>query len=133
MRPLTIFLSRIIGLTTLVLGLTMILHRQSFLEMASRMAHDGPLLFLIGLITLAIGLAIVLSHKVWSGGVLPVVITLFGWIQLIRGLVFLLAPPDTLGALFENMNFEKFFPFATAITCVLGLYLTVEGFRPARS
>ncbi|HUZ92011.1 MAG TPA: hypothetical protein VMU78_08950 [Methylocella sp.] len=129
MRPLTIFLSRLIGLATLVLGLAMVLHQQSFLEMASRMAHDGPLLFVIGLITLSIGLAIVLGHNVWSGGVLPVVITLFGWIQLIRGLVFLLAPPDSLGRLFEHMDFEKFFPFAAAITLILALYLTFEGFR----
>jgi hypothetical protein len=74
----------------------------------------------------------VLSHNIWSGGSLPVVITLFGWIQLIRGLIFLLAPPDALASLFEKMNFEKFLPFVTAIAFVLGLYLTVMGFRQAR-
>jgi hypothetical protein len=129
---LTIYLSRFIGLFALVLALAMALHQQSFVEIASRMVHDGPLLFVIVLITLSIGLAIVLGHNIWSGGVLPVVITLFGWIQLIRGLVFLLAPPDSLGSLFEHMDFEKFFPFATAITLILGLYLTVMGFRRSR-
>ena len=96
MRPLTIFLSRFIGLFTLVLALALALHQASFVEIADRLVHDGPLLFITGLIVLAIGLAMVLSHNIWSGGALPVVITLFGWIQLVRGLIFLLAPPDAL-------------------------------------
>jgi hypothetical protein len=132
MRPLTIFLSQLIGLFALVLSLAMILHRQSFVEIASEMVHDRPLLFIIGLITLAIGLAMVLAHNIWSGGVLPVVITVFGWIQLIRGLVFLLAPPDALASFFEKMNFAKVFNVAFAITFVLGLYLTYMGFRRSR-
>jgi uncharacterized membrane protein len=132
MRPLTIFLSRFIGLGTLVLGLAMVLHQQSFVEIASRMLHDGPLLFVSGLITLSIGLAIVLGHNIWSGGVLPVVITLFGWIQLIRGLIFLLAPPDALASLSEHMDFEKFLPIAAAIALILGFYLTFMGFRVSR-
>jgi hypothetical protein len=88
--------------------------------------------FLIGLITLAIGLALVLAHNIWSGGVLPIVITLFGWITLIRGLIFLLASPDVLASLFEKMNFEKVTNVAIAITAVLGVYLTDMGFRPQR-
>ena len=108
MRPLTIFLSRLIGLFALVLSLAMILHREAFMAVASAMVHDPPLLFLVGMITLAIGLAMVLSHNIWSGGALPVVITMFGWIQLFRGLIVLLAPPDALAAFFDKMNFEKF-------------------------
>jgi hypothetical protein len=76
MQPLTIFLSRLIGLFAIALSLAIILHRKSFVEMASEMVRDPPLLFLVGLITLAIGLAMVLSHNIWSGGVLPIVITL---------------------------------------------------------
>jgi hypothetical protein len=71
MQPLTIFLSRLIGLFAIALSLAIILHRKSFVEMASEMVRDPPLLFLVGLITLAIGLAMVLSHNIWSGGVLP--------------------------------------------------------------
>jgi len=132
MQPLTIFLSRLIGLFAIALSLAIILHRKSFVEMASEMVRDPPLLFLVGLITLAIGLAMVLSHNIWSGGVLPIVITLFGWIQLVRGLIFLLAPPDGFTSPFEKMNFEKVAHIAVAITAVLGVYLTYMGFRPLR-
>jgi hypothetical protein len=61
-----------------------------------------------------------------------IVITLFGWIQLVRGLIFLLAPPDAFASLFEKINFEKVAHIAVAITAVLGVYLTYMGFRPQR-
>jgi hypothetical protein len=40
------------------------------------------------------GLAIVIGHNVWSGGALPVIVTLFGWIILIRGVVLLFPSPS---------------------------------------
>jgi hypothetical protein len=132
MRPLTIYLSRLIGLFALVVSLAMALHRESFIRIAAAMVHNPALLFIVGLIILAVGLAMVLAHNVWSGGILPVVITIIGWVQLIRGLVALLAPPDALAFLFDRMNFEKFFYGAIAITFVLGLYLTYMGFRRSR-
>jgi hypothetical protein len=39
-------------------------------------------LFVVGVIAVAAGLAMVLGHNVWSGGVLPVVITLTGWLLI---------------------------------------------------
>lgn len=133
MRPLTIFLSRLIGLFALAFSLAMILHREAFMAVAAATVHNPPLLFLLGMITLAIGLAMVLSHNVWSGGVLPVVITIFGWLQLFRGLVALLAPPEALASFFDRMNFDKFSYGAFAITFVLGLYLTYMGFTRTRA
>lgn len=132
MRPLTIFISRLLGLVFLALSLAMTLHQQSFIETAALIVRDPPLLFILGLITLIAGLAMVLAHNIWSGGVLPVVITLIGWITLIRGLVLLLATPDILASFFEKIDLEKHFYVPSAITFLLGFYLTYMGFKPAR-
>jgi len=132
MRPLTLYLSRLIGLFALALALVMIARRDSFGSIASALVHDPALLFVLGLITLAIGLAMVLAHNIWSGGILPVVITLIGWIQLIRGLVALLTPSDVLARFFDTMNFAQFSYGAFAITLALGLYLTYMGFKTSR-
>jgi hypothetical protein len=103
------------------------------MAVASAMVHDPPLLFLVGMVTLAIGLAMVLSHNIWSGGALPIVITIFGWIQLFRGLIVLLVPPGALADFFDKMNFDKFSYGAFAITFGLGLYLTYMGFTRTRA
>ena len=74
------------------------------------------------------GLAMVLSHNVWSGGTLPVVVTLFGWIILLRGLFLLMLPHETIVRLFEISRFADLFYLYTAIPLILGLYLTYTGF-----
>lgn len=129
MRPLTIFLSRLIGLFALVVSLAMALHRQSFIETAATLIHDRPLLLVLGMIA---GLAMVFSHNVWPGGVLPVIVTLMGWIVLIRGLILLLLPPHAVVSLFEMFHFEELFYLYAAITFVIGFYLTYMGFRRSR-
>jgi hypothetical protein len=45
------------------------------------------------------GLAIVLVHNVWSGGLLHVVITVIGWLSLMKGLLFVFLTPE-MGAIF---------------------------------
>jgi hypothetical protein len=132
MRPLTIFLSRLIGLFAILVSLTMVVHRQSYVETAATLIHDRPLLLVLGMISIIAGLAIVLSHNIWSGGTLPVIVTLIGWINLIRGLILLLLPPEAVASLFEMFHFEKRFYLYAAITFVFGLYLTYMGFRRSR-
>src|SRR5690348_14216277 len=40
----------------------------------------------------AAGTALVIGHNVWSGGVLPVVVTLLGWLTLIKGIALMAMP-----------------------------------------
>jgi hypothetical protein len=75
------------------------------------------------------GLAIVLAHNVWSGGALPVVVTLVGWILLVKGLIFLLLSPETSATYFEAFRYGQLFYVYTSITLVIGIYLTFSSFR----
>jgi hypothetical protein len=36
----------------------------------------------------------VLAHNIWSGGVLALIVTLVGWVTLIKSLSFLFLPPE---------------------------------------
>jgi sulfite exporter TauE/SafE len=129
MSPRTIFLARLIGLFAILLSLSEFLHKQATVETAAALVRDRPLLFILGMLGLLAGLAMVLAHNVWSGGALPIVVTLFGWILLIRGTILLLLPPDTLASLMDSIHFERLFYFSAGITLVLGLYLTYAGFK----
>lgn len=94
MTRITIFLSRLLGLFTLFVAFSMLVQRHVIIETAAAVIHDRPLLLVVGMIALTAGLAMVLSHNVWSGGVLPVVVTLFGWSLVIRGALLLLLSPQ---------------------------------------
>jgi hypothetical protein len=127
-RP-TIFLSRLIGLLLILVSLAMLLQKQTMLEITYALLHDRPLLLIVGLIALIGGLAMVLGHNVWSGGILPVVVTVFGWVILIRGSLILFLPADVMVRLWTVVHFDELFYFYAGVVMALGLYLTYAGFR----
>jgi uncharacterized membrane protein len=129
MSARTIFLARLIGLFALVQSAAMFVHKQSLVEAATGLVHERPLLLLLGLIALAAGLAMVLAHNVWSGGPLPVIVTLVGWIILARGVLLLLLTPDAVARLFDAFRFGELFYLYAGIALLLGFYLTWAGFR----
>ena len=128
MSRLTIYLGRLIGLFLLIAALSMFLDRDSVIEMASALIDDRALLLIVGLIALGIGLALVLGHNVWSGGLFPLIVTLFGWSQLLRGLALLLLPAETQVAFFQLMRLEDLFYVYAGIPLVLGAYLAYASF-----
>ena len=125
----TIFLSRLLGLYCLLVAIGMMIHRQLTVETVTALLHDAPLMFIVGIMALAAGLAIVLAHNVWSGGVLPVVITVIGWLSLIKGLLFVFLTPDMEADLFlDKMHYGQLFYIYAGISLFLGVYLTYCGF-----
>jgi hypothetical protein len=124
----TIYLGRLIGLFLLIAALAMLLDRDSIIEMATALIDDRALMLIVGLIALVIGLAIVIGHNVWMGGLFPLVITLFGWSQLVRALLLLFLPAEAQIAFFQLMRLEDFFYIYAGIPLVLGAYLTYVGF-----
>lgn len=133
MPPRTIFLGRLIGLYLILISLAMLTHKQATVESIIALMHNPPLLFVVGLIAVAAGLAIVLSHNVWSGGMLPVVVTVTGWLLLTKGVLLLFLSPEAASGIFlSGLRYEQFFSFYTGIALFLGIYLTYEGSRRRR-
>ena len=129
MHQRTVYLGRLIGLFLLITALSMFLDRDSIVEMAAALIDDRALLLIVGLIALGIGLALVLGHSVWSGGLFPLLVTLFGWSQLLRGLVLLFLPAEAQIAFFQFLRLEDLFYVYAAVPLLLGAYLTYAGFE----
>ena len=129
MSPRTIYLGRLIGLYCVLIALAMISHRQATVDTTTALVHDAPVLFFVSIVAMVACLAIVLGHNVWSGGALPVVVTLVGWISLVKGLIFLLLSPETSAAYLEALRYGQLFYVYTSITLVIGIYLTFSSFR----
>ena len=132
MSPLTLFLSRLLGLYYLLAALSMFLHKQTYVETVTALIHDSPVMFVVGIITVIAGLAMVLAHNRWSAGGLAVVVTLIGWITLVKGLLFLLLPSELDAEFFlSKLHYGQLYYFYGAISVVLGVYLTYGGFKSA--
>ena len=128
MSPLTIFLAKFLGLYCIVLALALMKRGQDAVITIKALVANPPLLLFVELISLAGGLAIVIGHNVWSGGALPVVVTLVGWLMVIRGAGLLALSPAATARLVDAMRYEQRFYLYMGIALVLGLYLTWAGF-----
>ncbi|HWY59481.1 MAG TPA: hypothetical protein VNZ03_33765 [Terriglobales bacterium] len=130
MSPRTLFLSRLIGLYCILVTLSMITRRQATLESITALLHDPAMMFVLGAITLAAGLAMVLAHNLWSGGPLVMIVTLVGWVTLVKSLLFLFLPHEMEASFFlEQLHYQELFYVYGTLSLVLGIYLTYSGFK----
>ena len=130
MLPRTLFLSRLIGLYCILITLSMMTRKQATVETVTALVQNPSTTLILGIITLAAGLAMVLAHNVWSGGAPVVVVTLVGWMALVKSLFFLFLPPEMEAELFlRQIHYQQLFYVYSAISLVLGVYLTYGGFK----
>ena len=130
MSPRTLFLSKLIGLYCILIGLSMMTRGQATVETVTVLLQNPSMVLILGVITLGAGLAMVLAHNVWSGGALVVVVTLVGWMALIKSLFFLFLPHEMEAGLFlGQLHYRQLFYVYAAISLVLGVYLTYGGFK----
>ncbi len=133
MSARTAFLSRLIGIYCMLVAVSMAVNKEAFVQMVIATVHDGPAVLILGLVLVAAGVAMILSHNVWSGGALPVIVTVVGWLTLIKGLLFLfLPPPAAVGIFLWGPAYAQFFYWDAALAFILGAYLAYGGFTLSR-
>jgi len=91
-------------------------------------AEDTAVMLSYAIFSLAMGVAMVIGHNVWSGGALPVVVTLAGWLILAKGIFLLVLPPEAFSRMMHLMRYREHCSFYLAPAFLLGLYLTWAGF-----
>jgi hypothetical protein len=130
MEARTIFLSKLIGLYCIVIAVAMSVDKPATVNAVVALVGSPPLVLLVGLVVVAAGLALVLSHNVWRGSALAVVVTLIGWLTLVKGALFLFSPaPAAGGFVVWGAAYERWFYVDVALAFALGIYLTYAGYR----
>ena len=108
----------------------MMTRRQATVETVTVLLQSPSMMLILGVITLAAGLAMVLAHNIWSGGALVVIVTIVGWITLLKSLLLLFLPPEMEAGLFlGQLHYQQLFYLYGAFSLVLGVYLTYGGFK----
>jgi len=127
--PHTAFLGKLLGLYLIVISVIMFAHPQATVEIMKAIILDRPLLFICGLMGVTAGLAIVLTHNVWSGGVLPILVTVFGWASLFKGTLLLVLSPEMESRVFiVGLGYEQHPNFFAGFAFLLGAYMAYSGF-----
>ena len=129
MSATTVFLGRLLGLYLVAISLGMLANRRRTLDALDEMARSGPWMLFSGMVATAAGLAVVLGHQLWSGGALPVVVTLMGWAALLKGVTLLLVPAERMADAYKGIGFERFFYAWLVAILAIGLWVTVMAFN----
>jgi hypothetical protein len=128
MSTTTIFLGKFLGLYLVAISIGMLANRRRTLEALDEITRSGPWMLFSGVVATAAGLAVVIGHQVWSGGPLPVVVTLVGWAALLKGVTLLLVPAGRMAAVYRGLGFERFFYAWMVVVLVIGLWMTAMVF-----
>ncbi len=124
----TVFLARLVGLFFLLVSLATLVQAGAIGLAINALVHDRAALLVVGMMGLLGGLAMVLAHNVWSGGPLPVIVTVIGWWLLIRNVLLLFLPAQAIVAIVDAFQVERFSYLYALIGVGIGLYLTYAGF-----
>ncbi len=123
----TAFLAELFGWYLIVIGCSFAFNRDSFVGGIVEMAQSRAMLLLAGLFASLGGLMLVISHNVWSGDALTIVVTLFGWAVLLKGLSILFLPQKIVALWTKTSNLKRMWYVYAVITFALGLYLVYAG------
>ena len=122
MSSQTRFLARLIGLFLVAMSLALVVNQTAMTDTVTAIVHAT-----------AVASAIVWSSlrgvEIWSGGAATILVTLFGWLMLVRGVGLLLLPSAVIVSLFERVHFGEFAYLYAAVVFAVGLFLTWSGFR----
>ncbi len=121
------FLAKLIGIYFVIMGLSVLIKKETLLKMAEEFMTRLPLMFVSGVLTLVMGLLLILSHNIWDG-TWVVIITVIGWLVFIKGIFYLLLPQKTLTKWFKIFDNNSWYTIASIIMIIFGLYLAYKGF-----
>jgi hypothetical protein len=123
----SIFLARLLGPLFLIVGASVLLNPKAFRDIAAEVVKSVTLVYLFGFLDFAAGLAIVLTHNLWVAD-WRVLITLVGWLLLIRGAVRILIPETVMGYAAKVIRNKQLMPVAGVVTGIIGLVLCYFGY-----
>tara|TARA_B100000508_G_scaffold37782_1_gene29588 strand:+ start:9330 stop:9719 length:390 start_codon:yes stop_codon:yes gene_type:complete len=124
---LSLFLAQLFGLSLMIAAVSGLI-RPKFIEgVIDDVRGNKALELLFGYVGVIAGLAIVLTHNNWVSD-WRVIITIFGWGALIKGVMYLAAPKmiiDMGGSIYITPNRTK---LVLVLAFALGAYLAAKGF-----
>ena len=122
----SIFLAQLMGLVLVIVGLATFIKKDFVREAIRDFIDHAGLLFISATFNLILGLLIILTHNVWEVSWRGL-ITLLGYLILLRGLLHLFAPGWVRRVGRDFIRWDAFI-YSGVISLALGIYLLYHGF-----
>lgn len=126
---ISLFLAKVLGLYLTIVSLFMLLRFREFLNLMREVIVQRGFMLTTATEVIIIGILIVVAHNVWTLS-WPIVITILGWLILIKGILRLFFPRTAEKAGNWWMKHDNYLYGMAIIWLILGLFLLYNGFAP---
>jgi len=121
------FCAQLLGPMFIVVGVALAFNQDLFRNILSQFIASPIWLYFAGFLGLLAGLTLVLIHNVWTAD-WRLIITLIGWVTLVRALISIFRPQWVVAAGTAIMNHRGIFAGAAVLNLLIGLVLTFFGY-----
>jgi hypothetical protein len=125
----SLFLAQVFGLYMFVMGLSVLLKYNEMRKIIVDFMSSSSNSYMVGVFTFILGLLVVLSHNVWGGPVWVTLITVLGWLTLIKGAMYLLLSRSALKGVVGAFSKKAWLVISGLLMIILGIYLISVGFN----
>jgi threonine/homoserine/homoserine lactone efflux protein len=122
----TIILARISGFICLLLGLS-IMNKKFMAGVIDELLNSKALFWFIGFVAAVIGTIMLAFYSTWNAH-WPVLITILGWLALLKGIAIMLMPGYMNRSVYRKFKTSGIIMFSGIIGIIFGLILLYKGF-----
>jgi len=120
---------QIFSLVYIAVGIGILINPDFYKKLFEDFTENASALYLGGIMALAFGYLIVAFHNTWTKD-LSVIITIVGWLALIKGILILIQPKIIVALSKAIMKKESFLKIEAIVVIILGLAFSFLGFCP---
>jgi hypothetical protein len=117
----TVIIAQALGIFFVVMGASMVIRKHATAAALEEAVSNRGYLWMWGLLAVIMGAVIIPLNSVWTSG-LPLIITVVGWLALIKG-TFILIFPDATVSLYRKINKDVILVLVGVVAFIFGLVL----------
>jgi uncharacterized protein YjeT (DUF2065 family) len=120
---------QIFSLFYIIVGIGILINPGFYKKLFEDFIDNAAVLYLGGAMALTVGYLILAFHNTWTKD-LSVIITIFGWLALIKGIVILIRPKLMIALSKAILKNESVLKIEAIVIIILGLAFSFLGFCP---
>ncbi|MCP4262318.1 MAG: hypothetical protein GY774_33175 [Planctomycetes bacterium] len=121
---------QIFSIVYIVIGIGILINPGFYKKLFEDFIENAAVLYLGGVMALVFGYLIIAFHNTWTMD-LSVIITIFGWLALIKGILILIRPKIMIALSKAMVKKESLLKIEAIAVIILGLAFSFFGFYPA--
>ena len=123
----SVFLAKLIGAYMAIVAAGFLINRKIYYLFIENFSKSPALTYMGASFSLIIGLLIVLVHNMWIWR-WPVIITIFGWLALIKGIILVIFPGSAVKLTQVYHKREGLLAVNLIIFLLFGILLVIRGY-----